>query len=124
MIGDKVRNGFLNAGSIGFRPTVIGNDPIKGDVRVKLLPGRQISGKSIAVSNITSISQEFFKASQAAERPVSLAEAAGKEEFVISEPLPAVEKKAAERIESPGRIRGLRRDIARIKTIMRERSES
>ncbi len=28
MIGSKVRNGFLNAGSIGFRPTVIGDDPV------------------------------------------------------------------------------------------------
>jgi len=28
MIGDKVRNGFLNAGSIGFRPTVLGNEPV------------------------------------------------------------------------------------------------
>ncbi len=28
MIGDKVRNGFLNAGSIGFRPTVMGNEPV------------------------------------------------------------------------------------------------
>ncbi len=28
MIGDKVRNGFLNAGSIGFRPTVISADPV------------------------------------------------------------------------------------------------
>lgn len=28
MIGDKVRNGFLNAGSIGFRPEVVGNEPV------------------------------------------------------------------------------------------------
>ena len=28
MIGDKVRNGFLNAGSIGFNPIVIGSEPV------------------------------------------------------------------------------------------------
>jgi len=28
MIGDKVRNGFLNTGSIGFMPKTISNDPI------------------------------------------------------------------------------------------------
>ena len=28
MIGDKVRNGFLNTGSIGFRPTTVSNDPV------------------------------------------------------------------------------------------------
>ena len=28
MIANKVRNGFLNAGSVGFRPLVIGQEPV------------------------------------------------------------------------------------------------
>ena len=33
-------------------------------------------------------------------------------------------QKAAERIENPGRIRAIRRNIARIKTVSRQRSKS
>ena len=33
-------------------------------------------------------------------------------------------QKAAERIENPGRVRAVRRNIARIKTVAQERSES
>lgn len=33
-------------------------------------------------------------------------------------------QKAAERIENPGRVRSVRRNIARIKTVTRERSKS
>ena len=33
-------------------------------------------------------------------------------------------QKAAERIENPGRIRAIRRNIARVRTVARQRSES
>ena len=33
-------------------------------------------------------------------------------------------QKAAERIENPGRVRAVRRNIARVKTVVRERSTS